>query len=89
MNLRGQGALEYLLLIGGAVLIAAVVLTLLSGIGQQAGGGLEESVLAAQCARYGESTSCEASEVDGNVASTDDCDWSAATSSCIPGDGSP
>jgi len=29
MNCRGQGALEYLLLIGGAVLIAAVVISLL------------------------------------------------------------
>jgi FlaG/FlaF family flagellin (archaellin) len=32
MNLKGQGALEYLLLIGGAVIVAAVVLSLVTGI---------------------------------------------------------
>lgn len=34
MDNRGQGALEYLLLIGGAVLVAAVVLALLLGFAQ-------------------------------------------------------
>ena len=32
MNLKGQGALEYLLLIGGAVLVAAIVIALVTGI---------------------------------------------------------
>ncbi len=36
MDNKAQGALEYLLLIGGAVLIAAVVITLLAGIGPTA-----------------------------------------------------
>ncbi|VVC00850.1 Class III signal peptide [uncultured archaeon] len=36
-NEKGQGALEYLLLIGGAVLVAAVVIVLLLGINQQSG----------------------------------------------------
>ncbi|MBI5884754.1 class III signal peptide-containing protein [archaeon] len=31
MNAKGQGALEYLILIGGAVLIAAIVIVLLTG----------------------------------------------------------
>lgn len=34
-KLRGQGALEYLLLIGGAVLIAVIVIALLVGMGGQ------------------------------------------------------
>jgi len=34
---KGQGALEYLLLIGGAVLIAVIVITLLLGIVEQGG----------------------------------------------------
>ncbi|MBI4053598.1 MAG: class III signal peptide-containing protein [Candidatus Diapherotrites archaeon] len=34
MDSNGQGALEYLLLIGAAVLIAAVVIVLLTNIGQ-------------------------------------------------------
>ncbi len=32
MNIKGQGALEYLLLIGGAVLVAAIVIALVTGI---------------------------------------------------------
>jgi uncharacterized protein (UPF0333 family) len=32
MDERAQGALEYLLLIGGAVLVAAVVIAILGGI---------------------------------------------------------
>ncbi len=35
MDNRGQGALEYLLLIGGAVLIAAVVISLLVSMAGQ------------------------------------------------------
>ena len=34
-SMKGQGALEYLLLIGGAVLVAAIVIVLLLGINQQ------------------------------------------------------
>ncbi|MDD3178209.1 MAG: class III signal peptide-containing protein, partial [Candidatus ainarchaeum sp.] len=34
-NKKGQGALEYLLLIGGAVLIAVIVIALLVGMGGQ------------------------------------------------------
>lgn len=32
MNKKGQGALEYLLLIGGAVLVAAIVIALITGV---------------------------------------------------------
>lgn len=32
MDVKGQGALEYLLLIGGAVLVAAIVIALITGI---------------------------------------------------------
>ena len=32
MDVKGQGALEYLLLIGGAVLVAAIVIALVTGI---------------------------------------------------------
>lgn len=33
MDNKGQGALEYLLLIGGAVLIAAIVIVILNSLG--------------------------------------------------------
>ena len=32
MNMKGQGALEYLLLIGGALIVVAVVLTVLPNL---------------------------------------------------------
>ena len=40
MDNKGQGALEYLLLIGGAVLIAAIVIVILNSLGT-AGTGAE------------------------------------------------
>ena len=46
---KAQGALEYLLLIGGAVLIAAIVLTLLSNLGQQSSATTTSRVAATQC----------------------------------------
>ena len=43
MDSNGQGALEYLLLIGAAVLIAAVVIVLLTNIGQSGKTTAEQS----------------------------------------------
>jgi uncharacterized protein (UPF0333 family) len=44
MDNKAQGALEYLLLIGGAVLVAVVVIALLSGLASTAGDGTEENI---------------------------------------------
>ncbi len=41
---RGQGALEYLLLIGGGVLVASIVLVLVLGISNSGTGGVRNSV---------------------------------------------
>ena len=38
MDEKGQGALEYLLLIGGAVLVAVVVIVLILQLGKGTGG---------------------------------------------------
>jgi uncharacterized protein (UPF0333 family) len=46
MDNKAQGALEYLLLIGGAVLVAVVVIALLSGMINS--GGTETAVNTAQ-----------------------------------------
>lgn len=49
---KGQGALEYLLLIGGAILVAVIVISILIGI---AGTGEDETLLAVAhgiCAKY-------------------------------------
>ena len=52
MNIKGQGALEYLLLIGGAVLVAAIVIALVTGIP----GISPNPAIAAACAQR---TTCE------------------------------
>ena len=51
MDSNGQGALEYLLLIGAAVLIAAVVIVLLTNIGSQAKDTANTSATTAQDAQ--------------------------------------
>ena len=38
---EGQGALEYLLLIGGAVLVAVIVITIVLGIAEKGGASTE------------------------------------------------
>ena len=68
-----QGALEYLLLIGGAVLIAAIVLTLLTGIGQQGTGVAYIRVNATQCESLGESRCTDQSWSDFDGDTVPDC----------------
>ena len=53
MNKKGQGALEYLLLIGGAVLVAAIVIALITGTTS----GQKDPRAMAKCAPL---TSCDA-----------------------------
>ncbi len=48
-DMKGQGALEYLLLIGGAVLVAAIVIVLLLGINQSSGGTTSATSAATLC----------------------------------------
>jgi len=56
MDVRGQGALEYLLLIGGAVLVAAIVIALITGIPT----GAQDPEAAARCASKTIFTECNA-----------------------------
>jgi len=49
MNKKGQGALEYLLLIGGAVLIAAIVLTIMTNLSAGGQAGAEQSTYQTLC----------------------------------------
>ncbi|MFH0970910.1 MAG: class III signal peptide-containing protein [Candidatus Diapherotrites archaeon] len=44
MDNRGQGALEYLLLIGGAVLIATIVLLIIIGSANQTDNIIDENL---------------------------------------------
>ncbi|HIH10244.1 MAG TPA: class III signal peptide-containing protein [Candidatus Diapherotrites archaeon] len=47
MHNKGQGALEYLLLIGGAIVVAVIVVTLLLGVGTTTGGTTNATSMAA------------------------------------------
>ncbi len=68
-NQKGQGALEYLLLIGGAVLIAVIIIALLVGMG---GGGRESAQQQADQAK--EVTSVlQPSRIISVTAERDDC----------------
>ena len=49
MEKKGQGALEYLLLIGGAVLVAVIVITLLLGITNTGAGQTGNTTAASLC----------------------------------------
>jgi len=53
MNKRAQGALEYLLLIGGAILVAAIVTALLIGVP-----GVTDTDIKAKCAFYNVYQAC-------------------------------
>ncbi|MEK6972823.1 MAG: class III signal peptide-containing protein [archaeon] len=43
MNMKGQGALEYLLLIGGALIVVAVVLTVLPNLASSGKGAVTDA----------------------------------------------
>lgn len=48
---KGQGALEYLLLIGGAVVVAAIVVVLLINLTQSGNSSTENRAISAICTR--------------------------------------
>lgn len=49
MEKKGQGALEYLLLIGGAVLVAVIVITLLLGLTESSGNQTDDTAVGGLC----------------------------------------
>ncbi|MBI4044888.1 MAG: class III signal peptide-containing protein [Candidatus Diapherotrites archaeon] len=91
MNKKGQGALEYLLLIGGAILVAVVVITILSQVGGSSGKQTEYNAISGICASKATQANCTAAEV--LVGSTScDCIWTTSCAvetpqaSCVAGD---
>jgi uncharacterized protein (UPF0333 family) len=54
MNMKGQGALEYLLIIGGAVLVAAITIALISGTAS----GQKDPRAQAKCAVLSDCDKC-------------------------------
>jgi len=93
MKEKGQGALEYLLLIGGAVLIAAIALAIISGLGTAGKGTVEKGKWAAQCAALGqnfcENTAYDLGTSDEGYCGTQqaniiDCKWNTTNKTCEP-----
>jgi len=63
MNTKGQGALEYLLLIGGAILVAAIVIALIVGLPSAAGNPADKTL----CVNQANFVSCGAADPSGGV----------------------
>ncbi|MBN2067987.1 MAG: class III signal peptide-containing protein [Candidatus Diapherotrites archaeon] len=66
MDGKGQGALEYLLLIGGAVLVAAIVIALITGTT----GGQPDPRAMAKCAPL---TDCSKCLTTGGISAENQC----------------
>ncbi|MDO8427929.1 MAG: carboxypeptidase regulatory-like domain-containing protein [Candidatus Diapherotrites archaeon] len=81
---KSQGSLEYLLLIGGAVLIAAVVVTLLAGLAQQTQPLAQSRALDAFCAPFDQIT-CASALADNTGDRVSDCVWDDTISRCVTG----
>src|SRR3989344_4716276 len=87
MNKRGQGALEYLLLIGGAIVVAVVVVTLLLNLGSRGGGTAGATSMGAISSQYA-ATAGNATPVCTDVTTSsaannaDNFIWNATTSEC-------
>lgn len=80
INKKGQGALEYLLLIGGAILVAVVVITILSGIGGSGGAQAELNSVSALCASKTQGTCAAAPAVVGGTSCN--CAWDTTANVC-------
>ena len=83
LNKKGQGALEYLLLIGGAVLVAAVVLSLITGIAQTGESAATARATEAICAPLNEAR-CGVDDPDGEGDLLPAaCTWDATNKRCV------
>ncbi len=84
-NKKGQGALEYLLIIGGALVIAAVVVTVLSSGGSAGSSVAKINSQKGICATATTQTSCDSTAGGGGVVQGYGCDWTAGNSpACAP-----
>ena len=83
MDRKGQGSLEYLLIIGGAVLVAAVVLAIVTNLTTGGGNKINIERLNAICASQPQ-TQCALVDPDGLGASVPaSCRWSATLTRCM------
>ena len=87
MDKKGQGALEYLLLIGGAVLVAVVVIVLLTTISDDKPARLSGAKISCLNTYSGNQTNCLADTTLGDFAPADAsyaiaCCWDTVDEVC-------
>ena len=81
MNTKGQGALEYLLIIGGAVLVAGIVIALIMSAASPVQANTNQQILNSLCAGPATAQTCWEKDPDGSgtacrlgtTAETGDC----------------
>ncbi|MBN1941273.1 MAG: class III signal peptide-containing protein [Candidatus Diapherotrites archaeon] len=92
MNRKAQGALEYLLIIGGAILVASIVISLMMQTVNPTTCATQDTSLDALCARFPTQATCLTGDPDGGSgdcvgdpagAGAGDCVWSVASNACI------
>jgi len=81
MNTKGQGALEYLLIIGGAVIVAGIVLTMLITTAPGVQSGTDQSLADSVCAKLTQ-TDCGSVSPGGGCAAGD-CKPNSTKTMCI------
>ena len=82
-NKKGQGALEYLLLIGGAVLVAVIVITLLLQITETGSGSTEETTASSLCTNKAALQDVVCSDITDVKIGTVEYDCDGAYPNCI------
>lgn len=93
MNIGGQGALEYLLMIGAGIAIAAVVLYFVLSSGSGATCESYKSQVAGLCAAKSTQDICERTgdiDADMSLGGNDaECEWDSVNEKCLLRDGLP
>ncbi|GEM_PF-5776915 len=81
-NQKGQGSIEYLLILGGAILVAVIIIAAVVSLGQSTGGGaLSRNTLQGLCSTQGSETACEALAFD-KAATTTNCQYGTTAADC-------
>ena len=83
MDIKGQGALEYLLLIGGAVLVAAVVIVVLSGMATTQSGTINAAEESSQVAQLKLQADLACLEETTTACNPDFCTDNDCTQMCV------
>ena len=83
---RGQGALEYLLIVGGGVLVAVVIIASVLQLGGTGTGGSQIALAGQTCNTFTTESLCESASFSGVTATGSDASISSCTSTCCFGD---